>query len=143
MSKNTPKQRTTSIGLDSLEKIETDANLTEVKFNCLYQNMSDAVLLYDYEEEKILDGNLSSLKLFGYSRDELLQLNRFDFIPKHSSFFPNIDVHEYIRKEHRTKVYKGESFVSYVDLITKQTSNLIGKINIVPIQKNSYKAFVI
>jgi len=143
MSNNTPEQRTSSISLDSLEKKETDANLTEVKFNCLYQNMSDTVILYDYEKEKILDGNLSSLKLFGYSRDELLQLNRFDLIPKYSSFFPNIDVHEHIRKEHRAKVYKGESIVSYVDLIHKQSSNIIGKINIVPIQKNTYQAFVI
>jgi len=143
MSKNTLKQRTTSISLDSLEKNVIDVNLTEVKFNCLYQNMSDAVILYDYDKEKILDGNLSSLKLFGYSKDELLQLNRFDLIPQYSSFFSNIDVHEHIRKEHRTKVYKGESIVSYVDLIHKQSSNVIGKINIVPIQKNSYKAFVI
>ena len=105
--------------------------------------MSDAVILYDYEKEKILDGNLSSLKLFGYSRDEFLQLNRFDLIPKYSSFFPNINVHEFIRNEHRTKIYKGESIVSYVDLIHKKGSNVIGKINIVSIQKKSYKAFVI
>ncbi len=143
MNVNNPKQNSASISIDATQKKETNSDLTEVKFNCLYQNMSDAVILYDYEKEKILDCNPSSLKLLGYTKDEFLQLNRFDLIPQHSSFLPNIDVHEHIRKEHKTKVYKGENIISYVDLIPKKSGRVIGKTNIVPIQKNSYQAFVI
>ena len=143
MNANNPSQKSDTMSIDCAQKNETGSHLAEVKYNCLYQNMSDPVIIYDYDKEKILDCNPSSVKLFGYPKNELLQLNCFDLIPQHSSFYPSIDVHEHIRKEHRTKVYEGENIISYVDLISKQGNKVIGKINIVPIHKSNYQAFVI
>jgi PAS domain S-box-containing protein len=66
----------------------------EVKYQRLYQNMSDAVLLYNYKEEEILDCNPSALALLGYTKEELLRLNRFDLLASTSRFHPDVDVHE-------------------------------------------------
>lgn len=77
-------------------------------FSTLFQNMFDAVLIYNYETETIKDCNESVVKLLGFSKEELLALNRFDVMPRYSSLYPDVDVHELIGKDHRKKVIKGE-----------------------------------
>ena len=44
-------------------------------FRCFFENISDAAFLIDYEEMKIELVNSAALKLYGYSKDELLGIN--------------------------------------------------------------------
>ncbi len=53
--------------LDSLQDIEN-------KYEKLFSVQSDGILLFDAETNLILDANESACKLFGYSKEELVQL---------------------------------------------------------------------
>ena len=53
--------------LDSLQD-------TENKYEKLFSVQSDGILLFNAETKKILDTNKSACKLFGYSKEELIQL---------------------------------------------------------------------
>lgn len=52
--------------LDSLQEIEN-------KYEKLFSVQSDGILLFDAETNQILDANESACKLFGYSKEELVQ----------------------------------------------------------------------
>lgn len=58
-----------------LERISED----EKRYRILFESASDAILLL--LEDRIVDCNLKALELFGYPREELLQLNPCDFSP--------------------------------------------------------------
>lgn len=115
----------------------------EARYQRLYQNMFDAIIVYDYKNEKVLDCNASAIKLLGYSQAEILQLNRFDVMPAKSKFFPGVDIHAVIRKTHRAMVYKGETISSLGEVISKEGKRISAKVNVVPIYKESYYGFVI
>ncbi len=53
--------------LDSLQVIEN-------KYEKLFSVQSDGILLFDAETNQILDANESACKLFGYNKEELVQL---------------------------------------------------------------------
>jgi two-component system, LuxR family, sensor kinase FixL len=63
-----------NLALDSLQD-------TENKYEKLFSVQSDGILLFDAETNKILDANESACNLFGYSKEELVQLT----IPELSS----------------------------------------------------------
>jgi len=50
------------------------ARETEKRYRRLFEVESDAILLVDCETERILDANVASLNLYGYTREELLCL---------------------------------------------------------------------
>ena len=43
MNANNPSQKSDTMSIDCAQKNETGSHLAEVKYNCLYQNMSDPV----------------------------------------------------------------------------------------------------
>jgi PAS domain S-box-containing protein/putative nucleotidyltransferase with HDIG domain len=51
---------------------------SERKYRQLFASISDAILLFDAENLKILDANESALRLYDYTRDELLRLRLSD-----------------------------------------------------------------
>lgn len=112
-------------------------------FSTLFQNMFDAVVIYNYETETIKDCNKAVLKLLGFSRDEFLLMNRFDIMPKYSSLYPQIDIHEFIKADHRKKVINGESIYSTGELIKKNGEAVFAQFNIVPTREERGDAFVI
>ncbi|MEM6965723.1 MAG: ATP-binding protein, partial [Bacteroidota bacterium] len=103
----------------------------------------DAVVIYDYETETIKDCNNAVLKLLGFSKEEFLQLNRFDLMPNNSSLYPGIDIHQFIRKDHHSKVIKGQTIFSRAELKAKDGHPIFAELNIVPISKGTSNAFVI
>ena len=89
--------------------------------------MDDAIVLYDYDQEKILDCNKSAVKLLGYTKSEMLQLNRFDIMSDRSRFYPGINIHNEIRTRHRKMIYDGECIDSMGEVISKTRYTTFGK----------------
>ncbi len=112
-------------------------------FSNLFQNMFDSVLIYNYETETIKECNQSILKLLGYTKDGLLELNRFDLMPQYSSLYPSVDIHELIGSDHREKVMKGEVIYSTGEFIRKSGETAFAQVNIVPTGEERGDAFVI
>jgi len=56
------------------KKIEELLRESEEKFRLLFSTEQDAVVIVDGETRKIMDANDSALRLYGYSREEILKL---------------------------------------------------------------------
>jgi diguanylate cyclase (GGDEF)-like protein/PAS domain S-box-containing protein len=65
---------------DITERKQTEAALreSEEKYRRLFEMVSDALFLIDNETGRILDANFAATILYGYSRDELLQIRNVD-----------------------------------------------------------------
>lgn len=61
-----------------LETVEEALEESKEKYRKLFNNSVDAVCIFDVETRKILDVNDAYLKLYGYTRDEVLQLTTDD-----------------------------------------------------------------
>lgn len=129
--------------MDMKESSLINTTYSPIIFSTLFQNMFDSVLIYNYETETIKDCNQSILKLLGYSKDRLLTLNRFDLMPRFSSLYPNVDIHELIGSDHREKVLKGEVIYSTGEFIRKGGEAAFAQVNIVPTGEERGDAFVI
>ncbi|MEM9820072.1 MAG: ATP-binding protein [Bacteroidota bacterium] len=116
---------------------------TKAKYEALYRNLEDGIFIYNYIEEKIIDCNEAAYLLLGYDhRNEFLEKNRFDIIPKHSIYAPGMDLHE-ITRQHGLKVVKGETFTSKGVLIGKKGNEILADVNVVPTFEVIGEAFVI
>ena len=60
------------------KKIETKLIESEEKYRLLFENEIDSILLVDAVSMKILDCNSSFLKLYGYTKEEILRLTAVD-----------------------------------------------------------------
>lgn len=112
-------------------------------FSALFHNMFDAIVIYNYETEEIKNFNSSFSKLLQYDDEKLLSLNRFDLMPRYSSLYPNIDIHEIIKMEHRQKVLAGETICSTGEFTNKNGDSIFAEFNIVPTENEKGEAFVI
>jgi PAS domain S-box-containing protein len=52
----------------------------ENRYNLILDNMYDAVIVFDIESEKYVDCNETACRIFGYTKEELLQLKREDLV---------------------------------------------------------------
>ena len=102
-------------------------------FTSLYGNMFDAVVMYDYLNDKVLDCNDSMIKMLGYSREELrdgIMIN--DILPKSSHLWPDVDMHGIIAS-HAGLVMAGETFRSPGVLTGKSGEEFIVDVNVIPL----------
>ena len=53
-------------------------NESEEKYRLLFNTVTDAIMLFDAETRRIIDVNDATLNLYGYSRNEFLQLKYND-----------------------------------------------------------------
>lgn len=53
---------------------------SENRFRAIFESAPDAILIYDESSDKILTANAFMLEWLGYSRDEMQQMKRVDFI---------------------------------------------------------------
>ena len=60
--------------------VEKQAAISQQRYHLILQHARDAILLVNIEG-RILEGNMAAQTLYGYSREELLQLNIFDLRP--------------------------------------------------------------
>ncbi|MEW6492639.1 MAG: PAS domain S-box protein [Cyanobacteriota bacterium] len=70
--------------LDITERKKTEANLrdTQTFLNSILENLPISVFIKDAKELNIVYWNKASEELFGYSREEVLSKNDYDFLPK-------------------------------------------------------------
>jgi PAS domain S-box-containing protein len=61
------------------KKLERALSNSEVRFRALFDSAGDAIVIM--EEEKIIDCNERTIKLYGYSRDHILSTPISDFFP--------------------------------------------------------------
>ena len=54
------------------KRIEEALHESREKYRLLFSGVSDAIVIYDAQAERIEDANEAALKLYGYTRDELL-----------------------------------------------------------------------
>ncbi len=54
---------------------QTLVNETEEKYRLLFSSITDAVILYERDSQRIIDGNEAALRLYGYTVDELRRMN--------------------------------------------------------------------
>ncbi|MFK8010219.1 MAG: ATP-binding protein [Saprospiraceae bacterium] len=126
------------------QSVKKELTETQTRLSIMYKNMQDGIFLYNYVTEKIIDFNDSAFKAFGYdTREELLNQSRFQFTPKFSKYFPNIDIHEYT-KGHGLKVCKGESIDKTLGIfVGKGNKEFLVEANVVPTHQEKGEAFII
>lgn len=118
--------------------------ISHSNFKALFKNSKQGIVIYNYESEKIIEVNNAALKELGYENDaqSFLQLNRLDFVPKTSTFYPGIDNHKEI-SNHGERVKNGESFYVPGMLRKKDGDIILVDIHVVPTLQNYGEAFVI
>jgi len=57
---------------------------SEEKYQQLFDLSSDALFLIEIDTGKILDLNNAAIEMYGYSREEALQMNNADFSPRNN-----------------------------------------------------------
>jgi len=132
---------------DATNRIEKFNELKEnkSKYEILFKNSIQGIFIYNYHKEKIIEANETALKEFGYEDDieSFLQLSRFDFIPKKSSFFPEMDNHT-ATYEHGQKVMREEEPFYTPGIFRKKNGDtFLVEGNVVPTLQNYGEAYII
>lgn len=115
---------------------------TKSRFEGLYNNMVDGIIVYNYIDEKVIDHNAAALKILGYEYSEdLLNSSRYKLVPKDSHYFPGIDLHQRT-KNHGIRVMNGEVFQSHGTMNKRDGKQILVSLNIVPTYINNGEAFI-
>ncbi len=61
------------------KKIEETLVLSETKYKALFENISDAIFIYDPVSFEILSANKATSEIYGYTNDELIGMSCFKF----------------------------------------------------------------
>ncbi len=130
---------------NSTERVRKKEELqkSKVRFEALFRNMLDAIIIYNYDEERISDFNDAAFKMFGYkTRVDFLKINRFGLIPKKSKYFSGFDLHEQTTN-HGQRVMDGEAFQVLGVVINADQEEIIVSSNVVPTYQKYGEAFII
>lgn len=130
---------------DSTRRVidKRDAETNRRRYEALYENIVEGIIVYDYLSEETLACNNAAVKILGYdSEEEIKSSKRFNFIPKTSVYFPGQDLHE-VTKGHGELVVKGQSFKTPGVFIKKDQSHILVSVNVVPTFVNKGVAFVV
>ena len=102
------------------------------RFNELYENALDCIVIYDYEIDQIISVNAATVKTLEYnSKEEMIGLNRLDFIPKTSKYAPGLDLHRYTQN-HKVRILNGEAFTAKGIFIGKHGKEIFFNSKIIP-----------
>lgn len=130
---------------DVTEKIETEQILkkTRIAYQMLYENMFDGVLIYNYEQEKLIGCNDAARQLFGFDPEEdLSTYSRFSIIPQYSEYTGEIDLHTYTNT-HKEKVLNLEKLNSFGVFQRKDGSLFLADVNVIPTHQKKGEGFVL
>lgn len=145
VQKKLDKEKKVRISTEKALKIsEKKFQKTKSYRDILYENMFDAALLYDYESDRVVECNQAALDLFGYTQEEILQLGRYDFVPRFSKHNPSINLHENYVKKHEQEIYQGKEVVNAKAIfLGKDNKELLVKMSIIPTKQKKGEAFII
>lgn len=71
-----------SSNISELIKTETDLKSSEQQYKYLFENNPGAMLIWDLETAQILDVNECACEIYGYTREEFLNMSVYDMRPK-------------------------------------------------------------
>ena len=101
-------------------------------YNALFNNELDSIIVYNYITEKIVAVNDTVLKILEYdTKEEMLGLSRFEFIPKTSNYAPGLNLHEYTN-EHKALVLNGKTFSTKGVFIGKNGKEVFCSAKVIP-----------
>ncbi|MGA1870866.1 MAG: PAS domain S-box protein [bacterium] len=78
------KERWKLIESSEKKKAEESLRASEKKYRSLFEAEMDAVILVDTETQEILDANKVALKIYGYTKNEILRLRAYDLSAEHA-----------------------------------------------------------
>src|SRR5207253_1024318 len=92
---------TRQINRRDLESREAEHELTETNYflNTVLENIPDAIFVKDAKELRFFRYNKAGEELLGYSRDELIGKNDYDFFPKEQADFFTMKDREALNSE--------------------------------------------
>lgn len=130
---------------DVTEKIETEQTLAkaQVAYQMLYENMFDGILIYNYEQEKLIGCNDAARQLFGFDPEEdISTYSRFNIIPQFSEYTGEVDLHIYTNT-HKEKVLNLEKLNSFGVFERKDGSYFLADVNVIPTHQKKGEGFVL
>ena len=122
---------TIKANLSSPTEIENNIKIHR-RYDSLLFNTLDGVYIYDYINEHIVDVNRAGQQIMKYdSKEEMIGMSRFKFVPEFSPIFPGINILEYTGT-HGDRVKRGESFSTHGIFNCKDGSQVLVKAKVVP-----------
>ncbi|MCP4596472.1 EAL domain-containing protein [Neptuniibacter sp.] len=76
------KNETLQLQQEALSSTVQELKTNERRYRALFENAPEAVVLFSLEQDRFIDVNDNALKLYGYSREELLKLSVRDVSPE-------------------------------------------------------------
>lgn len=76
------RKRVDELEESSEEPTKAEAARDEGKYRALFNKIADPILIYDKDTHKFLDCNASAVRVYGYSKDELMSMTPFDLHAK-------------------------------------------------------------
>ncbi len=119
--------------IQSLVPQEKDRhNLAACCYSTFFDNLSDSIIVYNYVREEIVSVNEALVKVLEYdTKEEMIGLSRFDFIPKKSNHAPGLNLHEYTA-DHKKRILKGITFNTKGIFIGKNGKEVFSNVKVIP-----------
>ena len=132
-----------------LSKARSEKPITERKRdnrqsyqNQLFEANHFAIVLYDFDQEELIDCNDKMLSLYGHDKKEtLIGMNYRDLIPRFSGYSPGLDNY-FAVEQHSKRVREGESFQSVIVLTKKDKTHLLLNMTIIPVHPGKGLSFI-
>lgn len=116
---------------------------SDVFFRKLFYESKDLLLIFDFELDKPIDVNQSILDFSGYTKEEFMELSRFDLTPQYSSLNPSVDLHKTYLNAHVQKILNGEILTEVGIFKKKNGSEVYAELEIIPTERKIGEAFII
>ncbi|MEM7656625.1 MAG: PAS domain S-box protein [Bacteroidota bacterium] len=117
--------------------------VSQATYKSLFQNIFDAVVLYDYGKESILDVNEAARELFEFPQGvDFTTFHRYDLIPSDPPQMPNVDIIQ-TSDEHRTQVLQGKAVQTEAVFHTTKGIIFDAEVTILPSGGHPEQALVI
>ena len=129
---------------DITQRIQSQKELASAqdKYEMLFKNMNDAIVAYDYADERIIDYNDSALSLLKHSPESLKSKTRWDIVAKTSKLFPDLNLHERI-KDQEGKITKGQAVKTRGVLMDSENNELLTDVSIIPSHIDKNQAYLV
>ena len=126
-----------------LSKTEKELRTSRSMYQTLYESMYDAVIVYDYKRDKVVEANPAAHDLFQFDGEKpITAYSKFDIIPQKSRYTGDLDLHKYV-EDHRRKVLLGQKIKSPGIFVRQDKSMIFADVQVIPTMQNAGEGFVI